>query len=109
MVVAWAMNLRTTRRLVLPASLAVTTLLLSCKDPSDEPYCSDIAKMSDCELAEHCGWDEQFGECVNTCYTHETQQECEAIAMCIWEPDSGGDTGGSGTGGPDGFCHEPFT
>lgn len=91
-----------TRRLILPATLAVTTLavatLLACPNPNNESYCGDIEKKERCEKADHCGWDEESGFCVNTCHEITDMAACEAIEFCEWSLYGGSaetDTGGA--------------
>lgn len=96
------------RRLILPATLAVTTLattaFLACLNPNDESYCGDINKKERCERADHCGWDEEQGLCVNTCHENTDMAACEAIEFCEWR--AGGGSGESESGGDEESCQE---
>ena len=103
------------KRLVLPATLAVSTFVSAnaCNGPLSEPdYCVDIEAESKCNAAEGCQWSDEFEHCINICSEIETQEECEALSRCVWYPDGDpfGDSGGSDTGGAnDPACGEPFT
>jgi hypothetical protein len=99
------MDAKTIRRLVLPASLAVTTIV-ACRDPFNAPYCIDLESPDKCNKKDYCRYDEALGECVNICGEFD-EQMCLAVDACEWDPGTGeSDTGGTG-GSTD--CHEPFT
>ena len=101
------------RRLVLPATLAVSTFVSAqaCNGPLGGPdYCIDINSTDKCNKAEGCRWNEMFSECQNICYEIETQEECEALSRCAWYPDGAFDSeADTGTGGDPAECGEPFT
>lgn len=103
------MDPRIAKRLILPATLVVTTFISASSCKNYQEYCVDIENMSDCDTAEGCGWNEQFNTCANICHEVQTQADCEALERCEWsegygtEGDSGTDTGGGES------CHEPFT
>lgn len=98
------MHTRTAKRLILPATLAITTFISANSCKHDEEYCADIEDMADCDAEDGCGWSVPLVECVNTCSEFQMQDECEAVERCEWSEDiSEGDTGATES------CHEPFT
>jgi hypothetical protein len=99
-------------RLVLPAALAVTTIIGvagSCKSTESESdegssgptYCVDIEDMAACNDAAACGWNDADGLCENRCHEVLVEAECAALERCEWSA-AEGTTGGE-------VCHEVFT
>jgi hypothetical protein len=99
-------------RLVLPAALVVTTIVVgagSCKsstsngddEGSHVTYCVDIESMAACNDAAACAWNDAAGECENTCHEITVEAECVALDRCEWSIAEG--SGGGET------CHEVFT
>lgn len=97
---------KTLRRLVLPTTLVVTTIVSASSCNHYETYCADIESESKCNSEPGCSWSADYDECVNSCAEIVDQSECESIERCEWSvPIDEGETGGGG--GPS--CHEPFT
>ena len=89
-------------KLVLPAALAVTTLVaFACKaGPDDEGSddettvaegsdtgdtdCFAIMDMAACEADPVCNWDPE-NLCLPDCTVYTTQAECEATQVCAWD------------------------
>ncbi|PRQ09080.1 hypothetical protein [Enhygromyxa salina] len=99
------MDTRATKRLLLPATLAITTFISASSCKNFEEYCVDIETEAKCK--DGCGWNEATGTCHNTCHEIPDQADCEALERCEWsegldETDTG-ETGGGES------CHEPFT
>lgn len=82
-------------KLVLPTALVVTTFLGAgaCRDQGHH-YCEDIETEPKCNAEPGCGWDQQNGECTNSCSQIEDKQECEKIERCTWEASEASETGG---------------
>lgn len=108
------MDSRTARRLILPATLAVTTFIAANACQREPEFCVDIESQKTCESAEGCAWLEDAGLCENACGEIQTEEACEATERCAWYPDGQSSTGtGTGTGGEDpdgnpGECGPPF-
>ncbi|MEZ4385466.1 MAG: hypothetical protein R3A79_29340 [Nannocystaceae bacterium] len=91
-------------RLVLPATLAVTTFAAGTSCNSVPEYCVDIEEREVCDAQAGCGWDQEHDLCTNVCDEIEDEAECEAIERCEWSPPFD-----SATAGEEASCHEPYT